>query len=176
MEKKPIIKIAVVGAESTGKSWLCEALATHYQSTWVQEYARTYFNDSDIYNYSLNDLEHIAEEQLRQEKNALTQASRFLFCDTAMLTLEIWAELEFESMSPRLKSLVDQGDYDFYLLCDNAVAWEPDPQRLNKFSRALIFEMNQKAIENLPKPYAVVSGQGEERIQNAVKVLRKEFL
>ena len=39
-----------------------------------------------------------------------------------------------------------------------------------------IFEMNQKAIEHLAKPYAVVSGEGEERIQNAVRVLREEFL
>ncbi len=173
MEKKPVIKIAVVGAESTGKSWLCEALALQYQSVWVKEYARTYFNDSDIYNYTLKDLEFIAEEQLRQEQNAVAQAARFLFCDTAMITLQIWAELEFESMSPELKRLVGQGDYDFYLLCNNAIPWEADPQRLNKFSRDLIFDRNQSALLEAGCDFAIVEGLGDERLRNAIKIISR---
>lgn len=172
MEKKSIIKIAVVGAESTGKSWLCESLANHYQTIWVKEYARTYFNDSDIYNYSLNDLERIAEEQLRLEKEAVSQAHHFLFCDTAMITLQIWAELEFKGMTLQLKNFVEQGEYDFYLLCDNAIAWEPDPQRLNKFSRDLIFEKNQNALLKKGRHFAVVKGVGNERLENALKEMR----
>ena len=67
MEKDPIIKIAVIGAESTGKSELCAALAKHYNTVWVPEYAREYFNHSDIYNYTLKDLELIAKKQIELE-------------------------------------------------------------------------------------------------------------
>jgi nicotinamide riboside kinase len=37
-----IKKIVILGPESTGKSTLCEELATHYKTRWVPEYARTY--------------------------------------------------------------------------------------------------------------------------------------
>ena len=60
MESRSIKKIAIIGAESTGKTQLCQDLALHFNTHWVPEYAREYFNNSDIYNYSLNDLEQIA--------------------------------------------------------------------------------------------------------------------
>lgn len=176
MEKNSVIKIAVVGAESTGKSWLCAALAAHYKSVWVKEYAREYFNDSDIYKYTQKDLEVIAQEQLRLENEGMLSAGRFLFCDTAMITLQIWAELEFKSLRPPLQKIVDQGHYDFYLLCDNSITWEPDAQRLNKFSRDLIFELNQSGIEKLGVPFAVVKGTGEERMVNALREIEAHYL
>src|ERR1700709_574991 len=37
-----IIKIAVVGPESTGKSTMSAYLAEHYNTVWVSEYARGY--------------------------------------------------------------------------------------------------------------------------------------
>ena len=39
---KNIIKIAIVGPESTGKSTISKGLAQHYQTLWVPEYARYY--------------------------------------------------------------------------------------------------------------------------------------
>jgi NadR type nicotinamide-nucleotide adenylyltransferase len=176
MEKNSAIKIAVVGAESTGKSWLCAALAAHYKSVWVKEYAREYFNNSDIYNYTQKDLEVIAEEQLRLENEGMLNAGRFLFCDTAMITLQIWAELEFQGMAPQLQKFVEQGQYDFYLLCDNSISWEQDAQRLNRFSRDLIFALNQSGIEKLGVPFAVVKGSGEDRLANAVREVETHLL
>ena len=42
MEQKPLIKVAVIGPESTGKSTLCELLALHYNTQWCPEFARAY--------------------------------------------------------------------------------------------------------------------------------------
>jgi nicotinamide riboside kinase len=39
---KSIKKIVVIGPESTGKSTLCEKLASHYNTLWVPEFAREY--------------------------------------------------------------------------------------------------------------------------------------
>ena len=36
------LKIVVYGPESTGKTTLTKALAIHYQSEWVPEFARTF--------------------------------------------------------------------------------------------------------------------------------------
>lgn len=169
MEKKHVKKIAVIGAESTGKSALCEQLAKHFNTVWVPEYAREYFNDSDIYNYTLKDLEIIAQRQLALEAEYLQHANTYLFCDTAMITLKIWADLEFGQPSEQLQTLIDQGSYDLYLICDNSVPWQADAQRLNKFSREMIFEMNCEAATSSNFNTAVISGTGWQRLEQAIK-------
>ncbi len=171
MAQTGIIKIAVLGAESTGKSVLCEALAAHYQTVWVPEYAREYFNDSDIYNYTLGDLEKIAVKQLQLEKAAAKKAKRFLFCDTTLITLKIWAQLEFNIVPKIIEEGLKKADYDFYLLTNNDVNWQPDGQRQNKFSREMIFEMNLKEIKNTPTPYAIVSGIDNQRLKDVITII-----
>ena len=39
------IKVVLFGPESTGKTTLSKALARHYNSVWVPEYAREYLQD-----------------------------------------------------------------------------------------------------------------------------------
>jgi NadR type nicotinamide-nucleotide adenylyltransferase len=171
MENRSIKKIAILGAESTGKTQLCEQLALHFSTAWVPEYARDYFNQSDIYNYTLNDLEYIAQQQVRLEGQQIKTANKFLFCDTALITLKIWAELEFGTCPQAILSLMETNRYDYYLITNNDVDWKPDPQRLNKFSRDKIFEKN-KAEALLEKThFGIVTGTGEIRQSKAIKLI-----
>ena len=174
MEKNSIIKIGVVGAESSGKTWLCEALARHYKTVWVPEYAREYFNDSDIYNYTLSDLEAIAKKQLDMEAQAIKNASRFLFCDTTLITLKIWAELEFQTTPASIREQMLLTPYDHYFLTDNQVPWAEDPLRQNKHSRELLFRMNEAEIKLSGVPYTVITGTDNERLVNAISILERE--
>lgn len=41
-QKTNIIKIALFGPESTGKTTLAKQLADHYKTEWVPEFARDY--------------------------------------------------------------------------------------------------------------------------------------
>jgi NadR type nicotinamide-nucleotide adenylyltransferase len=175
MAQNGIIKIGVVGAESTGKTWLCEALAAHYQTAWVPEYAREYFNDSDIYNYTLQDLEVIAKKQLEVEERGLKTARGILFCDTTLVTLKIWAELEFDTTPPFILEKLDQVKYDHYFLTDNQLPWEEDPLRLNKHSRDLLFKMNEAELKRSGIPYSVITGSDAQRLQNAMAILDSRF-
>jgi NadR type nicotinamide-nucleotide adenylyltransferase len=169
MENNFVIKIAVLGAESTGKTALCEALAEHFNTVWVPEYAREYFNDSDIYNYTINDLEIIAQKQIELENDYLKKANRFLFCDTGLITLKIWAELVFNFSPDSIKNLMIKNHYDYFLITNNEVPWQQDEQRQNKFSRDLIFKMNEIEVLKTKVPYSIVKGMDEERILNAIK-------
>jgi NadR type nicotinamide-nucleotide adenylyltransferase len=171
MEKSSLKKIAIIGAESTGKSILCEQLARHFNTIWVPEYARTYFNDSDIYNYTLDDLKRIAIRQLEMEEAALLNATRFLFCDTAMITIKIWAELEFGKVPEDLEAILKQGQYDHYLITDNSIPWEADAQRQNKFSRDLILEMNVREVLRSELRFNIVSGLEDQRLKTAISNL-----
>jgi nicotinamide riboside kinase len=62
--------------------------------------------------------------------------------------------------------------YDYYLITNNDVAWAPDPQRLNKFPREQIFEMNKEAVLLEKVPFGIVQGTGDLRILNAKNQLR----
>ncbi|MGZ8295302.1 MAG: AAA family ATPase, partial [Telluria sp.] len=37
-----VLRVAIVGAESSGKSTLADAMATHYGTLWVPEYLREF--------------------------------------------------------------------------------------------------------------------------------------
>lgn len=171
MAERGIIKIGVVGAESTGKTWLCEALAEHYRTVWVPEYAREYFNDSDIYNYTLEDLERIAGKQLEMEKAARVRASRLMFCDTTLVTLKIWAELEFQEIPPFIAGHLSKVHYDHYFITNNEIAWEEDPLRQNKHSRELLLQMNIDEVSKSGIPFTVISGREQERLQHACRII-----
>lgn len=175
MEKSSIIKIAVIGAESTGKSELCETLAKHYNTVWVPEYAREYFNDSDIYNYTKEDLVTIAKKQIENENVLTEKANRFLFCDTTLITLKIWAELEFKETPDFILDNFEKVKYHHYFLMANEVPWMQDAQRQNKFSRNMIFDMNKAELEKLKAPYTKITGLNEERPNNAIKIIDKLF-
>jgi len=171
MAQTHLKKIAVVGAESTGKTWLCEQLADYFQTLWVPEYAREYFHDSDIYNYTLKDLELIAQRQLEMERAALPEAKQFLFCDTTLITLKIWAELEFQQTPILIQKGLSEYRYDFYLITNNDVSWQADPLRQNKHSRDLLFEMNEAEVKQTGIPYCVITGQGPQRLEAAIRAL-----
>lgn len=171
MEKTGIIKIAVIGAESTGKTSLCQALAKHYNTEWVPEYAREYFNDSDIYNYTLEDLTKIARKQIETERSFLQKANRFLFCDTNLITLKIWAELEFEQVPELIEKNIAKTFYDHYLITDNTLPWQQDELRQNKFSRDMLLEMNINEVKKLNGSYSIITGSETTRFNNALLVL-----
>jgi len=167
MAKRSIRKIAIIGAESTGKTNLCEGLALHFNTCWVPEYAREYFNNSDIYNYNLSDLEKIAIKQVEWEEKMAKEANEILFCDTALITLKIWAELEFGACPESILALMKLKPYDHYLITNNDVPWERDEQRLNKFSREMIFELNKKEAILEKTAFDVVQGTNEKRFASA---------
>jgi nicotinamide riboside kinase len=168
MEANGPLKIAVLGAESTGKTWLCENLAAHFGALWVPEYARDYFNGSSIYNYTQRDLLAIAREQLEMERRVAQKSPGLLICDTSLITLKIWAQLEFAVVPLFIEEEVKRSNYHHYFITDNEIEWVQDDLRQNKFSRDLILELNIREVEALGATYHIISGRKEERLNNAV--------
>src|SRR5438128_9781918 len=66
---REIKKVVVIGPESTGKSTLCQQLATHYQTIWCAEYAREYLLNNGT-DYTFDDLLTIARGQLLLQEKA----------------------------------------------------------------------------------------------------------
>lgn len=163
-------RIMITGPESTGKSWLAQKLAEHYKTQWVPERARTYLAEINR-PYQEQDLLHIAKEQLELEDSLAARANRLLFCDTGMLVLKVWSEHSYGRCHPFIIEKLRQRTYVQHLLPDIDMPWEPDPQREHPHLREYFFQLYQQELRTLQKPFSIISGQGEKRLQNAIRAV-----
>lgn len=175
LEKNNIIRIAVIGAESTGKSTLVKELANYYKTTFVSEYARDYFNEHSIENYSIDVFDKIYRTQLENEKKELEKAKRFLFCDTTLITGKIWSEEVFGTTAQFIHENWHQTFYDLYLVTQNDVPWVADGQRKNSNNRDELLRKNIELLQLLKAKFYLVNGLGEQRLKNAVNYINREF-
>ncbi len=170
-----IKRIVIVGPESTGKTILCEQLAKYYNTVYVPEYARTYFEVHDINNYDTFDLEIIAKKQLELEAEYLPKANRFLFCDTSLITIKIWCTHKFNKVPSFITKSIKDNDYDLSLITNNDVPWIADPQRRNEDLREHLFKQNKHELQKLNVDYKIIKGIGEDRLKNTIKIIEATF-
>jgi NadR type nicotinamide-nucleotide adenylyltransferase len=163
-------KIVVTGPESTGKSTLCEQLATKYNTNWVPEYAREYLMKLGR-PYTYDDLLIIARGQLDMEDRITASLkSPLLFIDTDMYVMKVWCEYVFGKCHPFILDEIVNRKYDAYLLCNTDLPWVADELREypDLESREQLFHMYKDLMINQSTPWCVISGNYDERLQKAI--------
>ena len=165
-----MIRVAITGPESTGKSWLAEQLALRYKSVWVKEYARE-FLEITAGKYDYGDILKIAKGQLGLEEKESVPGVGILFLDTEFIVTRIWCEVKFGRVHPWILEQAANRKYDLYLLCNIDLPWEFDPLREHPEMRQFLFDRYLEVLRELDLPFGVVSGTGEERLLNAVNVV-----
>ena len=165
-----IIKIAIVGPESTGKSTMSKYLADYYQTIWVPEFARGYCENLTG-DCTLQDEINMFYGQLALEKELLPKANQLLICDTTFITIKIWSDALFGSTPQEVLDELPKQHYDFYLLLDIDMPWQDDPLRNFPTQREHFMQVWHQELKVLDANYKVVSGIGETRFQNAVKAI-----
>lgn len=180
-----IQKIVVIGPESTGKSTLCAELAAHYQTIWVEEYARQYLSEHGT-KYSFDNLLTIAKGQIENEEKAIEllvqksannkdSGSNKLILDTDMYVMKVWCEYVFNNCHPFILEKINERKYDAYLLCDIDLPWTADEMREypNEEPRKELFTIYKELLINQKTPWGIVSGTGEQRTQNAIALIEE---
>lgn len=168
MEKRnsEIIKIAVVGPESTGKSTLTLSLANSFNTLWVPEFAREYLqNKNGKYTYS--DLEYIAKMQMQEEDKQIGKSNKYLFCDTNLLVLKVWSNFVFGKCCDFILENNLKRTYNLTLLTNIDIPWEPDPLREHPNKRDELFLIYKNELEQQNIVYSIISGSHTVRLQNA---------
>jgi NadR type nicotinamide-nucleotide adenylyltransferase len=173
-ENDHILRIALIGPESTSKSTLSEELANHYQTVWVPEYARTYLKDLHR-KYTLQDILLIAQEQFRQEQKLLKTANRFIFVDTELIVSKVWCIDVFHTCPDWITAAVDNYPYDLYLLTYPDLAWQKDPLRENPHRRMYFYDWYERELKKAKANYAVITGIDGQRLKNAIAAVEKFY-
>lgn len=166
------VRVRLVGAESTGKTTLAEALADHYHTNWVPEYGREY-TDTKIGAdpadpWRSEEFAYIAAEQARREDLAARAANKVLFCDTDPFATGIWHERYLHSRSPAVEVIAAGRRYALTILTAIDIPWVEDGTRDGEHLRAWMHERFREELDRLGQPYLLVSGSPVARLATAV--------
>ena len=129
-----VARVALLGAESTGKSTLAQALAARYGTRWVPEYLREFV---DVH------ARVPREDALARD----TRARHYLFCDTTPLMTAVYSRVYWGRVPHELLALEAAHDYAFTLVAAPDLPWVPDG--LQRESEAVRLRVHAQLVEVL---------------------------
>ena len=167
-----MIKVAVIGPESAGKSTLCLEVSKFFELSFIPEISREFLTNLNR-PYTIEDLDLIAEKQFRLIKEMELKRDKLLVSDTEVLTIRIWSLIKYGKCSDLINNLLKQQNFHHYLLCNTDIEWMPDPLRevpdLKK--RIEIFELFQNEMKQNNWPYTIIHGKEDARFLQAKSIL-----
>lgn len=181
-----ILRIAILGAEATGKSTLAAALAAHYHTLWVPEYLREFVEitqrppvAAEQLLIATTQLQREAESAKRVLENAaqgmeqgMVQTSSLLFCDTTPLMTAIYSEHYFVEADSALAKLAAAHDYAATIVTAPSMPWVADGMQRDsdavrqKVHQTLLHKLQQAGIQ-----YQLVDGSLQQRVLQSVEYL-----
>lgn len=165
-------RVCIFGPESTGKTTLTKNLAAHFNTIYCEEYARGLleFKDGKV---DYEDITRIALGHAASEEALARQANRVLFSDTDLIITKLWSNILFEKCPEWIEEMILTRHYDMYILTDVDVPWIEDNQRYfpEQEKRKWFFDLCVEALEKYHRPYEIISGGWDERLQKAISVV-----
>ncbi len=133
-----VVNAVFLGAPSTGKTTLSSRLAREFQTEWMPEYGREYWELHNVNRrLTLKQLEEIAVGHLEREEQLLQRANRVLFTDTNALTTRLFSYYYNGGATPGLEELANRcsARYDVVFFCEDDIPYEDDPDRSGEANR-----------------------------------------
>jgi len=163
------VRVAILGAESSGKSTLAATLAARHRTLWVPEYLRQFVEEQQRVPRE-SDQVFIAGMQLRAEgaMAATAGAGRLLFCDTTPLMTAVYSGYYFHGVDAGLAALAAHHDYGWTLVTAPDTPWEADGlQRESEAVRQIVHQSLLAELARRGIAYALVHGPLEQRLAQA---------
>ncbi|MFZ2649185.1 MAG: ATP-binding protein [Burkholderiaceae bacterium] len=177
--RQPGRVIALLGAESTGKTTLAHALrdaleregrsvavVTEFLREFCERHGRTPRREEQV---------EIAAEQTLRIARAAAQYD-YVVSDTTALTIAVYSEFVFGDRDLYACALRDHARYALTLLTALDIAWQGDGhQRDGVQAREPVDGLLRSALIRSATPFSVVYGGGPTRLANALAAVRGAF-
>ena len=150
-----MMRIGIIGAESTGKTTLAKELAEKYHGTYVPEYAREYVERKGTTEITYDELCEIARHQIEEFEK---QPDGLYIFDTELIITKVWFDYAFGRVPEWLNEAIRRFPMDVYLLTKPDITWIPDPARSNGSDtiRQELFNRYETEIQALNIPYYII--------------------
>ncbi len=171
-----ITNVVFLGAPSTGKTTLAAQLAKEYNTVWMPEYGREYWEKYQIERrLSLEELVEIAEGHLEREEQLLYEANQYLFTDTNAITTYIFSLYYHGLAAPRLIDLANQAmsRYDLVIVCDTDIPYDDTWDRSGDTNRKTFQEQVISDLVVRKTPFLLLQGTLQSRVQQVMHILNK---
>jgi nicotinamide riboside kinase len=169
-----MIRIAITGPESSGKSTLAEMLSKNLNACLVEEFAREYFSNR-IYKlnrppYKIEDVIFIGQHQYQRNLGQDCD-NHIIVCDTEMNVIKVWCEDKFGYCPNEIQLLWNQQHFDYLFLCTPEFPWKSDSLREDENRRELLYSKYLSTLISSTLPYHILKGNQEERLTTALNII-----
>jgi nicotinamide riboside kinase len=170
-----VIRIALLGAESTGKTSLSIGLAQALQSlglaaTIVPETLREWCEV-----HGRTPLAHEQADIAKQQAERIFSIKQgWVIADTSSLMTAVYSDCIFQDKGLYEEALKQQAEFDITLVMGLDLAWVPDGlQRDGAHVREPVDTRVREALQSAGLPYKVIYGQSEARLSAALMAIRE---
>jgi HTH-type transcriptional repressor of NAD biosynthesis genes len=178
-------KVLIIGPESTGKTYLCKELARYFDAPYVEEYGRTY-EEETIRKYKLRctqwgveDYEKIAQRQ-DEIINDISErpGHKLTFIDTDAMITEMFCQLYLKQTSYILKNTIFSQHFDLILYLDPVdTKWIDDGLRFMRNERSDVGKIIKNKLHHLGRQFIVVKNDEgyEKRFEKVKSLIKAQF-
>lgn len=164
----PVKRVCLLGAESTGKTTLADALAHAFGTLVNPEYGRPYtaLGRDAAAPWTSAEFAHIARIHCWYEDFLAGYAQRVLFCDTDAFTTAVFHEVYLDRAAAGFDDLVAR-DYDLFVVCGLDVPWRGDGIREFELKRRWMHDRYIDRAQANGRPWLLAEGPHEARLAEA---------
>ena len=180
------LKIALLGAESTGKTTLAQALLEHFGTsniavTVVPEMLREFCTRENrvplAHEQRALMLAQIdAEEQTENQAHSPAKKAQLIICDSAPITTAIYSSLYFSDDSLFEIALAHHHQYTTSLVMATDIAWQADPlpfMRDGITAQAQFEQRLQSWLKTTSISHEQIDGAGPLRFERALSAIMR---
>lgn len=167
-----MVKIAITGPESSGKTTLANNLGEYYNTIIVQEYAREYLErthgeyvEKDLIEMATGHFDRINDKINDSDKNDI------IVVDTDFIVFDIWSTYKYGKTAELIQSIIRRDIFDLHILCKPDIPWEPDPLRENPYDRDKLYSLYERSLLQNKKEYITVEGANETRMKKVIQFI-----
>lgn len=169
-----VIKVVLLGTESTGKTSLVEKISSHFNCTSVMEVGRELIKNSNSFDFE--DLSKVSQEHSKRIDKAVLGKSPLVIIDTDIHITKSYSDFIFKRPLYVEDRIYESNKADLYLYLNNDVEYVQDGTRLCERDRNLLDESHRKVLKDHNIDFIEITGDWDIRYKNCIESINRYIL